>query len=451
MNLSKRQQEVVDHVLNKKNVFFTGSAGCGKSFVLQHIVELLPRTTTFITALTGAAAIRIRGTTLHSWAGIRLGNGTREELLARLTRQAYHNIASAVTLIIDEVSMLTAELFDKIEWIAQQVRANETPFGGIQLIMSGDFYQLPPVNKKLHQDDPDVQMLFESDRFDVCVPHVIELDEIFRQRDQRFINMLNEVRHNRCSQETLATLTWLARPLKFDDGITPTKLFCRNVNVDIQNARELARLKTEEYKFTAKDDGKDPWLSQMDTHCSAPSVLRLRVGAQVILLFNDPGNRLLVNGSRGVVTRFDNELPVVKFACGVEQCVEWHTWTLEDRRGNILASRYQIPLMLGFCASIHRAQGLTIDRLEVKIDDAFEYGMAYVALSRATDLDGLRVVAYDARKFRINPKVRKWYKKIRERQDVADLAKTLADVTLDEQKEGSKEADTDQPGLEKAE
>ena len=385
------------------------------SHLLQNLIKVLPLSSTFVTAMTGAAATKICGTTFHSWAGIGLGNGTASDLLSKLGRQGRWNITIAKILIIDEVSMLCAELFDKVEWIARQVRGDDRPFGGIQMVLCGDFYQIPPVNKKLRHDDADVKMLFESERFSECVPHIIELDVIFRQRDTRLIDMLNDVRYNRCKDTTIELLDELKRPLEFDDGILPTRLHCKNIDVDRQNSEELKRLPEPEVTYDAEDDGVEPYKTQLDTHSIWPRTLKLRVGAQVMHLVNDKDDRRLVNGSRGYVKGFVNGLPLVQFA-SCERVIERQIHKLEDRKGTTLASRCQLPIKLAWSITVHKAQGMSIDRLEVKIDDAFDYGIAYVALSRATNIEGLRVLAYDARKFRVNPKVQKFYRMIRSTQ-----------------------------------
>jgi ATP-dependent DNA helicase PIF1 len=240
------------------------------------------------------------------------------------------------------------------------------------------------------------------------IQKIIMLDVVFRQNEPELIDMLNDVRYNACKESTIKLLDFLERPLDITDGILPTRLYCRNADVDQNNITELHKLSGDSKIFKAEDFGDEKYRSKLDM---LPLELELRVGAQVMLLVNHPDIKTLVNGSRGVVTKIDDDGPVVKFADTTIKVVPM-VRSLESKKGEILASRCQVPLKLAWSLTIHKSQGMSIDRLEVKIDDAFEYGMAYVALSRARTLAGLRVVAYNKAKFRINPKVKKFYKAI---------------------------------------
>eukprot|EP00124_Ichthyophonus_hoferi_P003711 Ihof_evm1s341 gene=Ihof_evmTU1s341 len=214
--LSEEQQKIMDVVLAGKSVFFTGAAGTGKSFLLKEIINRLPRATTFITALTGIAAVNIGGTTLHSFAGIGLGADKGHELVEKIRRskKGRENWKRVSTLIIDEVSMMDALLFEKLDYIGRKLKCNENlPFGGIQLVLCGDFFQLPPVAKKGNN----MKYCFESDKWDVCVPLSLELYHVFRQKEPQLLAMLNEVRYGQLSQTTLDTLQSLKRPIAVEE------------------------------------------------------------------------------------------------------------------------------------------------------------------------------------------------------------------------------------------
>lgn len=417
-NLSDEQIGIAEMVLRGTSLFYTGRAGTGKSHLLQAIIELLPQISTFVTGTTGMAALRIKGTTVHSFAGVGLAKASAEDLLKKIGRQAYSNWQWCKTLIIDECSMMAADFFEKLEYIARKLKGNDRGFGGIQLVLVGDFFQAPPVNKKIYKDDPDVKYLFEASSLPSCKLKFMELTQIFRQKDTRLIDLLNDARVGELSSKSIALLDYLNRPLIFDDGIQPTKLYATNLGVNISNNEELEKLSGPSEDFEAIDQGTEPWKGKMSEHCIADELLQLKVGAQVMLLANDPVDKSLVNGSRCIVTRFEANLdskqnfPVVRFINGVEKRIEWNVWSLEDRKGKVLASRTQIPLKLAYAMTIHKGQGMSIDRLDVKIDDAFDYGLAYVALSRATSIEGLRVSAYNIKKFMVNPKVLIFYRVI---------------------------------------
>ncbi len=411
MQLSETQQEFIEAVTEGHNIYLFGIAGSGKSHVIKHLVTTLPATTTGLCSMTGITALNIGGSTLHRWAGIGLGNGSVASILRRLSRQGFTNIQKCEVLIIDEISMCSAELFELIDGVARNIRCVDKPFGGIQLILCGDFYQLPPVSKKIKPDDPDVQMIFESELFKECIAKKIELTTLFRQTDPKLITLLNSIRTNKITRETLETLEFLKRPLDISDGILPTKLYCKNISADIENNVELMKLKQPIHTYDAIDKGQSPWVSQLDTHCIAQSQVKLALGAQVMLLKNDQENSRLVNEFTEPI---DNEkpLPVVKFASGDTKLIGYSKWSVEDKSGKELASRNQIPLKLAYSITIHKSQGLSIDKLEIKIDDSFSYGQSYVALSRATNFEGLCVIDYDIRNFRINPKVKQFYSNI---------------------------------------
>lgn len=399
--LSKKQQYAFDLAISGKSLFLTGDAGCGKSYLLQKIIDTLPPAVTFVTAWTGAAASKVGGSTYLSFMGIGLGDNTKEELLKKQGFMGRKNLKNAVTLIIDEVSMLNADIFDKSEWIARQVRENDEPFGGIQLILAGDFYQIPPVKS--------TRLLFESINWNTCIPQIVELDEIFRQSEPELIDLLNRIRHNKCTEETIATIESLKRDIVVDDGILPVEIYCTNADVMKVNNKRLAELEGEEVIFTSVDTGADMHLKD----CIRPDILRLKVGAIVMYLENDRDDKTLVNGSQGIVESFHNGLPIVKFTESAKKLVDFTSWKKEVK-GKILATRFQLPLTLSWSMTGHKVQGMSIARLKIKCDDAFEYGQPYVMFSRARTMAGLQVIGFDEKKFAVNPKVRRFYKKIRE-------------------------------------
>lgn len=432
--LTRQQEKAIEYVQNGKNMFLTGAGGTGKSFLLRHIISISPRLTTYVAAYTGIAAINIGGQTLHKTTGIGLGNGTVDDIMAKLGRQGRLNLTNAKLMIIDEISMLSGQLFDKLEEIARRVRKNDLPFGGIQLLLCGDFYQCPPINKKYSDDDEDMTQCFEAETWNTCVNIQYELTEIIRQKESLALKFVNAIRESdtdkrgvvQLDSEWIELMDYLSRPLKTrKDGILPTRLYCKNKDVDRENMEELNRLPGEQHTFKATDTGTDPWLKNIETDCIAADELHLKIGAQVMLIKNSITNPSLVNGSRGIVVRFElsadplckSPLPVVHFKNGVEEIVNFETWTIEDRHAKVLASRTQIALKLATCITCHKSQGMSIDYLEIDISDAFDYGIAYVALTRFTTLTGFRIKNYNLQKIKHDPKVVNFMRNLRKRPE----------------------------------
>eukprot|EP01133_Synstelium_polycarpum_P020257 gene20257-24289_t len=390
--LTDEQKVVLDRVLEGKNLFFTGGAGTGKSFLLRVIVgrlQALHGRSLHVTASTGIAAFNISGKTLHSFAGVGLGEGEIKENLDKVmtNNHAVKRWRAASVLIIDEISMISLKLFNMIDRIGRVVRATDKPFGGIQVIISGDFAQLPPVFKK---DGGSMQYCFQSTTWSTFAANSMVLTKIIRQKDTRFIDLLNRVRFGRATQDDLDTINGVCvRPLCTQDGILPTVLYPRNVDVDKLNKEQLATLDEHKQIYVAVDVG-DPVMKGKLDDLTAKGVLELCIGAQVMLLINLSFDDGLVNGSRGVVVGFyKDNLPIVRFQSGIEVEISTHTWSIANDTQS--ASRCQIPLALAWALSIHKSQGMTIDKLSISLDGVFTNGQTYVALSRAVGLDGLEL------------------------------------------------------------
>lgn len=394
-DLSREQQSILDHVIEGNSVFFTGCAGTGKSLLLKHILRALPRDSTFVTASTGLAASALGGITVNAFAGIGRAEGDLGQLAKMAQRpDAAHRWRRAKALVIDEVSMVDGSLFDSLEAIARSLRGNNKPFGGIQLILAGDFHQLPPVSKG-REAAAARKFAFEAASWRQCIHHCAQLTKVFRQADREFVEMLASIRSGRCSPQGNVVQQLQGRcgqALDTSDGILPTKLYTHREDVDLVNGQLLAALPAQAVRYVAQDSGTS--LALLTSACPARGVVELKVGAQVMLIRTLSASRGLVNGSRGVVESFVGgalKLPVVRFVNGEVRTVGRERWTLASG-GRIMATRCQIPLDLGWAMSVHKSQGMTLDRVEVCLDKAFEPGMAYVALSRAKSLAGLRMV-----------------------------------------------------------
>ncbi|XP_030630601.1 ATP-dependent DNA helicase PIF1 [Chanos chanos] len=409
--LSKEQTAVLNAVLGGKNVFFTGSAGTGKSFLLKRIVGSLPPKSTFATASTGVAACHIGGTTLHNFAGIGSGSAPLEQCLELAQRPGVlRHWTSCKHLIIDEISMVEAQFFDKLEAIARSIRRSTEPFGGIQLIVCGDFLQLPPVTKG--KDKPN--FCFQARSWRKCIHLNMELTEVRRQTDRTFISILQSVRVGRVTEEVTAQLLKSASHSIERDGILATRLCTHKDDVELTNENKLNQLPGAVRVFEAVDS--DPQLVKIiDSHSPVGQQLQLKVGAQVMLTKNLDVQRGLVNGARGVVVDFQPDsqgFPRVRFLCGAVEVIKRERWMFKAG-GGVYLSRQQLPLKLAWAISIHKSQGMTLDCVEISLARVFECGQAYVALSRARSLDGLRVMDFDPHVVQANPDVLLFYKKLR--------------------------------------
>ncbi|OWF54393.1 ATP-dependent DNA helicase PIF1-like [Mizuhopecten yessoensis] len=423
VKLNKGQTSVLDAIISRKNVFFTGSAGTGKSFLLRRIIGALPPQHTYATASTGVAACHIGGITLHSFAGIGSGRADLQQCVELASRPlVIQQWKKCQHLIIDEISMVEGDFFDKLETVARVVKQNDLPFGGIQLILCGDFLQLPPVTKGSDKR----KFCFQAKTWPKCVQLNMELTEVKRQSDNHFINILQNVRLGRCPDIVETTLRATAKHNIQKDGILATRLCTHKEDVDQINKYQMEKLNATSKVFLSTDNDTS-YAKQIDSLCPVPHKLELRVGTQVMLAKNLEVHRGLVNGARGLVTGFEKGgegLPIVKFLSGLEEVIKPARWTFKAA-GAVYLTRRQIPLKLAWAISIHKSQGMTLDCVEITVSKVFESGQAYVALSRAKSLEGLRVLDFDRGCVRANPDVLKFYHKL-------DLTRRMLQTNIEE-------------------
>jgi ATP-dependent DNA helicase PIF1 len=522
VRLCKEQLAVMAAVRARRNVFFTGSAGCGKSFTLQEICRYLQSQgrSYQVTAPSGIAAINVGGTTLHSFAHLGLGKSGWLGYIRQLDKQAKQRWLDLDVLIIDEISMLGVDLFVKVDQIAQHARRNSRPFGGLQIILCGDFCQLPPVSvekncwkcggRKLVPCNPppnssrppplyddaewvrcnaahcryamnrDALYVFESYPWRQLNLVQVMLKQVFRQEDKEFVDCLNRIRFGKLLDEDIALLKSCERPLdaipidsasqtlaaKQGGGladIIPTNLHPKRIDVSATNNSAFAKLEGPKLMYKAVDRiHADPVYSHYEIRSSldkgqAPRELSLAIGAQVMLIKNLDFAGRLVNGSRGVVVDFvdgeecisdllqnsqkDSEksvdelqafqnhngksqmrLPIVMFCTGATRIIQPVTWEVPISH-RVTASRLQIPLIHAWAMTIHKCQGMTLDRANIRIDKVFSTGQAYVALSRCRTLEGLQIAELRPEVIRADPKVVAFYEEANARSNeiVADL------------------------------
>lgn len=426
--LNEEQRRAYRLIQEGKSIFLTGPGGTGKSFLIKIIYDTMPNVVgkhVAVTALTGCAALLIGrfAKTLHSWAGIGLGRESAS-VLANFIRRSGKTLRRWLgtdILIIDEISMMTPELLEKLDEVAKLIRRNNAPMGGLQIVFVGDFYQLPPVNKEKEQE---TKFVFESPVWSQIVQETVCLNQILRQEDPVFHTILDEARRGNLSENSLAILrSRIGHPWQ-ELKIRPTLLFTRRAEVDNVNERNLKALGTDRRCFKAETvfapiDGtkgltKDSpevkrIVEKMDKDGPYMGELLLAAGAQVMLLTNMDFDAGLVNGSRGVVTGFEaNGTPLVQFMRGDPIPVPATSWESPDMEG---VFRKQIPLKLAYAITIHKAQGATLDCALIDIGTStFECGQAYVALSRVKNLESLYVWDVEPTAFRAHPKVLNFYR-----------------------------------------
>ena len=438
MELSEQQQIAFNIYKSGMNLFITGPGGSGKSQLIRYIQKDADKKIQ-VCALTGCAAVLLNcnAKTLHSWAGIGLGTKSVDELAAKINRTKKNKISWLTTdiLIIDEISMLSIELFDKLNAIGKIIRKNTLPFGGIQIIMSGDFYQLPPICKNIETSL--ASFCFKSDDWNDVIPksNIIRLDKIFRQTDPVFIDILQQIRCGKLTRTGHKTLSDLVNREKPKDVIIkPTKIFPRKSNVEQTNQSELnniighcqstyltrrsAKRPPDTFLSYYTSEDVDRELTYLENNVLCPDTLNLKIGAQVMCAINildEFGDIIICNGSQGVVIGYDmdnDKSPIVEYLCGVTRIMTYHSWVSEKIPW---VSISQVPLILAWALTIHKLQGATLDMAEIDVGAGiFEYGQTYVALSRVRSMDGLYLTSFDVSKIKIHPQARQFYQELEE-------------------------------------
>lgn len=408
------------------SVFITGPAGVGKSHcisVYRNWVSKIDSLNVAVTSMTGVSALEIKGNTIHNWSGIGLGKESAGELARTIwSRKKYRKRWLEINvLIIDEISMMTPDTLDKLDHIAKSIRKNSNPFGGIQLILSGDLCQLKPVKTD--------EFCYEAKCWPFVIKKMFHFTEIIRQKNKVFQSVLNNIRMGIVTKKDSELLQSRVKLHPPDGIIKPTKLYSRKKIVQKTNTEALNKLKAEgnpsktytakyriennsSYKLTEKQT--KTFVDKMRSRCQAEDLLELAIGSQVMLICNLDVEKGYANGSRGVVAALTDEGPKVYFRNGHEELIDQWTWT-DSSENRVNVSKIQIPLILADAATIHKAQGCTIDYLEVDLGRSiFDYGQSYTALSRVRELDGLFITDIDYSKIKLHPKVREFYNKLSE-------------------------------------
>lgn len=425
LELSKEQQQAFDLYVAGENVFITGVAGSGKSRIIRHICDHARNrgVQVSVCAMTGRAAVLLecRASTFHSWAGIGLGKGTADEILKKLSRKGRKKWKTTELLIVDEVSMMSHHLFNLCDTIARTLRYN-IPFGGMQVIFSGDFFQLPPIPD--YKNPESGEYCFESKQWNEVFPisNQLHFQHNFRQTDMEFVAMLNRIRKGEWTDDDIRILHSLTEKEIEEGEFLPTFMTPTRHEAETMNFRELENIKSTKYTFdqeillpqvlpkgvsmaqAKKEADKLRAALPIESH------LILKQGANVMCTANLDVEVGICNGSQGVITHFRGKYPVVKFLNGVVMTVKPNTWKSEEIEG---VGIRQLPLLLSWALTIHRSQGSTLESVEVNGgDDIFADGQLYVALSRVKSMEKLFLTDFDETSLRVDPKVVDYYKRL---------------------------------------
>lgn len=397
------QSEALDILKIGHNVYLTGPAGSGKTHVLNLYIDYLKSNdvSVGITASTGIAATHMGGMTIHSWSGMGIKAELDQNDIKDILKKSHikRRIEQVKVLIIDEVSMLHHFRLDLVDEILRVGKKKDEPFGGIQVVLCGDFFQLPPVSRLGEQQ---AYFVYESKAWKEADFKICYLEEQYRQTDDRATALLNDIRANRVNEDTHNFLKECFLENKKEISvIEPTRLFTHNIDVDKVNENELTKIKGKQASFTMKSRGSEILVSILKKSCLAPEVLNLKVGARVMFVKNniDLG---FANGTLGVVTSLEG--PEIRLSNNKVIKVEPESWRIEED-GKILAEINQLPLRLAWAITVHKSQGMSLDAVEVDLSKSFEKGMGYVALSRVRTLNGLTILGINQNALEVHPQV----------------------------------------------
>lgn len=398
------QEKALAILKSGKNVFLTGSAGTGKTYVLNKYISYLRarKVAVAVTASTGIAATHMNGMTIHSWSGIGIKDRLSQGALVAMKGKKYlkKNLENVKVLIIDEISMLHKNQLDLVNKVLRFFKENNDAFGGIQVVFSGDFFQLPPIGN--NSETAREKFAFMSDAWLQADLVVCYLTEQFRQENNSLNKILNEIRSRTLTKSSYQLLLE-AKSNDLAENDRRTQLFTHNIDVDHINSKYLAALDGRERKFRAKTKGNQKLVETLKNSVLTSEILPLKIDAKVMFVKNNV-EKGYVNGTLGTVTGFDGEgLPKVTLGNGRSITVEKETWSIQDDGNRVLASLTQIPLRLAWAITVHKSQGMTLEEATIDLSKTFERGQGYVALSRLKSLESLQLLGINNTALAVDP------------------------------------------------
>ncbi|KFI46286.1 PIF1 family DEAD/DEAH box helicase [Bifidobacterium boum] len=425
------------------NVFLTGAPGAGKTYVLNQFVKQARQrgASVAVTASTGIAATHLNGQTIHSWSGVGVAQVMTDTLLKQIKTRRGKRIRATDILVIDEISMMHAWLFDMVDQACRAVRRSSEPFGGLQVVMSGDLFQLPPVSNTRRDRElvaPPPELVAMRERYAKAGrnpngfvtesliwpelnPVVCYLTEQHRQDTGQLLDVLTDIRQGTVTDTDRQALDTRIGVEPAGDDVA-ISLYPNNRQADALNDSKLAQINEPEHRFEAESSGQVSLIKRLKSTMLAPEMLSLKVGAAVMALRNDT-NQQYVNGSLGTVVDFvsttEGEYPMVDFENGHTVIMQPAAWEMMDGE-TVLASVKQVPLRCAWAITIHKSQGMTLDRARMDLRRTFAPGMGYVALSRVESMDGLYLDGINERAFLVSPEAVRLDGILRERSQMAE-------------------------------
>lgn len=424
-------------------MFLTGAPGAGKTYVLNQFVKQARQrgASVAVTASTGIAATHLNGQTIHSWSGVGVAQVMTDTLLKQIKTRRGKRIRATDIFVIDEISMMHAWLFDMVDQACRAVRRSPEPFGGLQVVMSGDLFQLPPVSNTRRDRElvaPPPELVAMRERYAKAGrnpngfvteslvwpelnPVVCYLTEQHRQDTGQLLDVLTDIRQGTVTDTDRQALDTRIGVEPAGDDVA-ISLYPNNRQADALNDSKLVQINEPEHRFEAESSGQVSLIKRLKSTMLAPEKLSLKVGAAVMALRNDT-NQQYVNGSLGTVVDFvsttEGEYPMVDFENGHTVIMQPAAWEMMDGE-TVLASVKQVPLRCAWAITIHKSQGMTLDRARMDLRRTFAPGMGYVALSRVESMDGLYLDGINERAFLVSPEAVKLDGILRERSQMAE-------------------------------
>jgi ATP-dependent DNA helicase PIF1 len=412
------QERALDILKTGANAFLTGEPGAGKTYVINQYIAWLEAAglKVAVTASTGIAATHIGGMTIHAWSGL----GVRDQLSAydldyiAINEKVVKRVKAAHVLVIDEISMLDGKVVDMVDHILRTVRQSKEPFGALQVIFVGDFFQLPPITKSGDM----MRYAFESRAWEALKPLVAYITEQYRQEDEMLLGLLSSIRRNEIDDDHY-TLLHEQKDITYEN-IEPTRLYTHNADVDAVNNAKLAELKSPARTYKMTGQGRKPLVEGLMKNCLSPETLALKEDAMVMCTKNN-FEAGYVNGTLGRVVRFEEGNPVIETTNGSCLLIKPVTWeVVEDKK--ILASIEQLPLRLAWAITVHKSQGMSLDAAEIDLSKAFVYGQGYVALSRVRSLAGMKILGMHHNALQVDPKIVQQDNRFHQQSEAAEEA-----------------------------
>ena len=427
------QNTALNILKSGNNVFLTGSAGTGKTYLLNQFITYLKsrKMIPTIVAPTGIAASHLQGQTIHSFFSLGIRDFVDDYFIESLLEKKYMQtrFSKLKILMIDEISMVSPEIFSSIDKILRAFKEYNKPFGGVQVVLSGDFFQLPPISKTYKKE----RFAWQSHAWKELALKTCYLEKKFRQDDNQLITILDEIRSAQVSQNSYDILNSRHEKI-LNINFQPTKLYTHNIDVDRINKEELSKIDSKPYLFTYKSEGNTKSCEKIFKSSLVLEELTLKKDAVVMFIKNNH-EKGYINGTTGVIIDFDkySNLPIVKTSYGTRVKLDFEDWSMEDERGNIVATVSQIPLKLAWAITIHKSQGMTLDCAEIDLSKTFEVGQGYVALSRIKNIDGLRLMGLNDTALSVDPLILHIDSRIKQASKRAsDEISTVSDEELED-------------------